>query len=138
MTGGQRRYHVYIWLLIAVVMPVLMILGVKDLSYRSIKQTATSDIPKAGSSLVLEQELLKTEILSGSGTTMLNIYLKKPIQHPSALVYTLNDSGEKDQYLGQLEGVGKYSFELPSTVNGILLYDAIKDMEIEKMTFSWD
>ncbi len=138
MTGRQRRLHTYIWLVIAVVLPILMIMAVKDLSYGSIISQPISDKTEPATALVLEQEMLKTEIITASGTTRLQIYVKKPIQHPSALVYTLNDMGEKDLLLGQLEGVGQYSFDLPTAINGIVLYDAIRDMEIEKMTFAWD
>ncbi len=138
MNGKQRRFHTYIWLFIAVVLPVLMIMAIKDLSYGSMINQPISGTTEPATALILEQEMLKTEIITASGTTRLQIFVKKPIQHPSALVYTLNKMGEKDLLLGQLEGVGKYSFELPNVINGIVLYDAIKDMEIEKMIFAWD
>lgn len=138
MNKGQRRTHRTTWLLIAVSIPVLIFIALNGRSFVDMNDFITSDLMEKGTSLVIEREGFSTAIVTENKRSQLLINLNQPLKHPSALVYTIDDNGNMDELLGQLQGVGTYSFDLPEAFSGILIYDKIKDVEIEKMVFSWD
>ncbi len=138
MNFRQRRTHKYIWVVLVLLMPILFALAIWDLSYGPEEQNIAMETKEKGTSLVIENEWLRTAIVTTTGKSSLNLVLKEPLKHPSALVYTMNKSGEKEQLLGQLTGTGEYYFPIPNRIHGILLFDPIKEFEIEKLVFSWD
>ena len=138
MTNGQRRIHKYIWLIMALILPVLVFMSVRHLNLESRTAQQSSDAELTPNALIVEQDWIKTAIVDTEDGNTLHLRLKKPLKHPSALVYTLNDNGQKGELLGQLQGIGDYEFTMKSSFEGILIYDAIKGVEIEKLEFSWD
>ena len=138
MTNGQQRAHKFIWIAMVITLPLLIFASIRHLSF-DVQTTDISVESNSGSSaLVVEQDWIRTAVVDKNDETLLQIRLKKPLKTPSALVYTLDQWGNKDQLLGQLQGIGNYEFPLNTSFEGILVYDAIKEQEIEKLEFSWD
>ena len=138
MTGGQQNIHKYIWLAIVCIVPILIFMA---LSHRYDNREALDYSPEKianGTSLVFEQDWMNTTLLDQSGQLTLIIDLKQSPKYPSVLVYTLNRQGEKERLLGQLLGKGRYEFQLGTATEGIVFYDALKEIQIEELKFSWD
>ncbi len=121
-----------------IVLPLLIFGAVRHLSFGPQSPYKSGESESEINALVVEQDWIRTAVIDNSDETLLHIRLKKPLKFPSALVYTLDKWGNKDQFLGQLHGIGDYEFPLTSSFEGILFYDAIKEEEIEKLEFSWD
>ena len=138
MTNGQRKVHKYIWLGMALILPLLIFMSVRHIKFNSGVAEASSSAELTPNALVVEQDWIRTAIVDTKDGNTLHLRLKKPLKHPSALVYALNDQGQKGDLLGQLQGIGDYEFKINSSFGGILIYDAIKEVEIEKLEFSWD
>lgn len=138
MTNGQRRAHKYFWISIVIVLPLLIFSAVRHLSFGPQSPYLTTESELGNNALVVEQDWIRTAVVEKKDSYALHIRLKKPLKHPSALVYTLDQMGQRDQLLGQLQGIGDYEFTLDTSFEGILLYDAIKEENIEKLEFSWD
>ena len=138
MTRGQRRIHGLIWAFLGVMLSVLMIISLQHIPATSKKSAEVLKTPESTSSLNFDQDWIRTTIIQSREGSKLQIVLRESIKYPSALVYTLDKQGERDILLGQLFGVGNYSFQLPQELGGILLYDEIQGVEIEKLEFEWD
>ena len=138
MTSGQQSAHKFIWIAMVIVLPLLIFSSIRHLNFDVQTTTMSEESEMGNNTLVVEQDWIRTAVVNNNDETTLQIRLKTPLKHPSALVYTLNKWGQKDQLLGQLQGIGDYEFRLDTPFEGILLYDAIKEEEIEKLEFSWD
>ncbi len=120
MIAGQRRAHKYIWIGILVLLPMLMILAVKDLDFSAADASGTStDLPVSVS-------------LNGQSVS---IQVNTPFKSTSSLVYEMLADGSKGAVLGQLEGRGTYDFPVSEATKGIYVVDPIKDVELLKMEF---
>ncbi len=118
MISSQRKSHKYIWLVITIVMPILLVMALNDLSFSS------------------ESNSVKMEKLTVSlKDSIVQIELTQPFQSPSPVVYELDDKGRSGKILGQLKGIGKYKFSASKAVNGIVVMDAIKKEELFKIEF---
>ena len=138
MTGGQQRAHKIIWIVMVIILPLLIFIVIRDINFDVQSSDISGESELRNNALVVEQDWIRTVLVDINEKTLLQIRLKKPLKNPSALVYTLNKRGQKDRLLGQLQGMGDYEFSLDTPFEGIILYDAIKEEEIEKLEFSWD
>lgn len=116
MIASQRSAHKFIWLGMAVAVPILLFFTIStlDFSVAEISQKEQVTVQKVGSNI--------------------EIQLNRPFVSPSAVVYELSSSGTS-KILGQLQGVGDYSFEATSEAIGILIKDEIKKKELLKVEF---
>ncbi len=120
MIAGQRRAHKYIWIGILAVLPLLMLLAVKDLDFSTIRVSRTSTgLPVSVS-------------LTGQS---ISIQVNTPFKSTSSLVYEMQPNGSRGVVLGQLEGRGTYNFPVSEVAKGIYVVDPIKDVELLKMEF---
>ncbi|MFS4456319.1 hypothetical protein [Maribacter sp. 2304DJ31-5] len=136
MTAGQRKAHKFIWLCIVTVIPVILFLAVKDLNFTASNENLLLDRASNGASVSkqIKNNMINVDLMINGNGKVINILLKKPLRSTSSLVYVL-ENGKRGELLGQLSGVGKYSFETMVDLEGILVYDAIKEVEISKLFF---
>ncbi len=118
MISSQRKAHKYVWLVLALVLAVLLILTIKDLDF-------TTNFG------IVENEQLRAQL---NDDTII-IQLSKPFQNPSMVVYELDSGNERGKVLGQLHGIGSYTFKASPKVMGIVVVDEIKKKELYKIQF---
>lgn len=130
MTSELRKLHKRIWVLLLLIIPFLMVLVIKDLSFQPPKHT--NKIQDAKVENLSENDMLKASLIHKDTTYFIQIILKQPLKHPSSNIYTVVN-GEKGNFIGQINAVGIYSFEVEDIPKGIMLYDDIKKNVITKM-----
>lgn len=137
MTSGLRKAHKYIWLLIAISIPILIVFSIKDLDVFSSKSVSLSEIEATKSNVikVAENDLIKVSLIKMDSTNSIEVILKSTLKNPSSLVYELNKNNEKGVFIGQLTTVGVYNFETKESLKGVIIYDAIKEKLIGKLKF---
>jgi len=137
MTSGQRKAHKYIWLLIAIGIPALIVFSIKDLDVFSSKSDSISKVEATKSNVIkiAENELIKASLIKMDSTYSIEVILKSTLKNPSSLVYELYKNDEKGELIGQLTTVGIYNFELKQSLKGIIIYDALKETLISKLEF---
>ena len=137
MTSGQRKAHKYIWLLIAIGIPFLVVFSIKDLDVFSSKSLSLSEIEATKNNVikVAENELIKASLIKMDSTNSIEVILKSTLKNPSSLVYELQKNNEKGKLIGQLTTVGIYNFELEESVKGVIIYDTLKESLITKLAF---
>lgn len=133
MNSKQRSTHLYVWLILLVIVPTIMLLAIKDLNvfHTSENNTAhiTSSKPDALKSA--ENDLIKVSLYSQG----VEIILKSTLKSSSAVVYELNQNEEKGDVIGQISTVGIYNFNATTSLKGIVIIDALKETEITKLIF---
>lgn len=133
MTSGQRKAHRYIWLLLILLVPLLIIFSTKDLNLTHL-DTTTSAKPKISKDTlikVVENELIKASLYSNS----IEIILKSTLKNASSIVYETDSKGNKIRIIGQLNTSGIYNFKLETQPKSILVYDGLKESVITKLEF---
>lgn len=136
MTSGLRKAHRYVWIVLAILIPILIGFSIKDLSIFSTQDhieimsiNDSKTILKTG-----ENELLKVSIVEQDSMTSIEVILKKPLKHPSSSVFTTKND-EREHFIGQLYAVGIYNFKVTTIPKGIIVFDAIKETTITKIMF---
>ncbi len=133
MTSGQRKAHKYIWLLLIIIVPILIIFSIKDLDAFASKNNISNEF-KVSKDAVLkaaENELIKVSLSSNS----IEIILKSTLKNASSIVYESDSEGNKKEIIGQLTTSGIYNFKIENQPKGIVLYDELKENVITKLTF---
>lgn len=120
MISSQRKAHKFIWLGIVVIIPILLFFAIRDLEFSS--PFAKNQLPQEELSVSLDRPLVK-------------VHLHRPLKSPSVLVYELDSKGKRGAVLGQLQGVGTYTFSTAPKSKGILIFDEIKKEEHYKIEF---
>ena len=137
MTSGLRKAHKYIWLLIAIGIPILIVFSIKDLDIFSTKNLSLSEIEATKSNIikVAENDLIKVSLIKKDSTNSIEVILKSTLKSPSSLVYELLKNNEKGVLIGQLTTVGIYYFDAKESLKGIVIYDTLKEKLISKLEF---
>ncbi|MEO1011703.1 MAG: hypothetical protein AAFX53_10390 [Bacteroidota bacterium] len=118
MIASQRKAHKFIWLGIAIVIPILLFFVIRNLDISPAQTTVKGD-------KIVAKKVGKT----------VEIKLGRSFVSPSAVVYELNPDGDPEKVLGQLKGAGDYSFEASKGTLGIRVVDEIKKEELFKIEF---
>lgn len=131
MDAGLRKRHKYIWLFLAIVIPILLILVIKDLDFS--QTTDANHTTEALSNPInqVKHNLMDAVVIEKDGAGVLELNVKQPLKSASSIIFSLNDNQE----IGQIEGVGTYSFALKTEIGGIIIKDVIKNQEILKLEF---
>ncbi len=119
MIASQRKTHKFIWLGMALAIPVLLFFSVRNLTF-------TGAIGDASPSEILNAQW---------GGDTITITLNTSFKNASAVVYGLNKEGKLSRPLGQLLGTGTYTFEASDDIVGIVVIDKIKEKELYKIEF---
>ncbi len=132
MTSGLRKAHKYIWLLLIIIVPVIMFFSIKDLDLFSSKTNTASQLTgsKKMSLKSFENDIVKTAVFEGH----IEIILKTTLKNSSSVVYEMDEKGNKSNVIGQLTTAGIYNFNINNLPKGIIIYDAIKQVEITKFS----
>ena len=133
-----RRNHFYLWLLLAIVIPVGIIISyinIKPIERQSLETTSIQALANVVANKQGEFTLIN---LRESGSVyQVEAVILKPIQAANVMLKV--KSGNSDITLGRLGNKGVHRFNLPNdvTINGsveISLYDQIKNQELEKIS----
>jgi len=137
MTSGLRKAHKYSWLLIAISIPVFFVFSIKDLDVFSFGANSKSEIVSTKSNVikVAENDLIKASLIKKDSTNSIEVILKSTLKNPSSLIYALDKNGQKRELIGQITTVGIYTFSTKELLNGIVVYDTLKDIVITKILF---
>ena len=136
MTSGLRKAHKYIWLLLIIIVPVIMVFSIKDLDIFSSENNTTSQLKgsKKVSLKTSENDIIKASVFERH----VEIILKSTLKNSSSVVYEMDEKGNKSGVIGQLTTAGIYNFNINILPKGIIVYDDLKDVEITKLSFKWD
>lgn len=132
MTLGLRKAHQYIWLILVIAIPVMIVFAIKDLNFPDTNsgQPSTTEFTKKSSKVDFENEIINVGFYPNS----IELILKKTLKNASCTVYAVDDNDIKT-IIGQLTTSGKYQFHVKDTPKNIIIYDEIKDMLITKTNF---
>jgi len=135
MTSRLRKAHKYIWLLLLIVVPVIMVLSIKDLDIFSSENNATLQLKssKKANLKTFENDIVKASVFENH----IEIILKSTLKNSSSIVYEMGEKGNKSDVIGQLTTAGVYSFNINNLPKGIIIYDELKQVEITKFSFQW-
>ena len=117
MIASQRKAHKWIWVLIGITVPIALFFILTNLNFSRMEIDQTED------QLIVQKVDNRVEIV-----------LHRPFVSPSTVVYGLSPSG-KSEVLGQIQGVGTYSFKVKKETNGLLIRDELKKKELFKVEF---
>ncbi len=133
MTSGLRKAHQYIWLLLLIIVPLIMVFSIKDLDVFSSERNTTSQTngSKKESLKTSENELIKASVFESH----MEIILKSTLKTSSSVVYEMDTKGNKPTIIGQLTAAGIYNFNINNLPKGIIIYDDLKQVEITKLKF---
>ncbi len=133
MTSGLRKTHLIMWLMIAVISPIILIITIKNLNIfdsESVIVLSNTNQKK----VLVEDDFFKISLDDLSENHSIEIIVKKPLKASETSVFSLNKKGEKDLFLGQITTTGVYTFKC-NQVSGIAFFDTIKNEFITKYTF---
>jgi len=135
MTSRLRKIHKYIWLLLLIVVPVIMVFSIKDLDIFSSENNATLQLKssKKANLKTFENDIVKASVFENH----IEIILKSTLKNSSSIVYEMGEKGNKSDVIGQLTTAGVYSFNINNLPKGIIIYDELKQVEITKFSFQW-
>jgi hypothetical protein len=133
MTSGLRKAHKYIWLLLIIIIPVIMVFSIKGLNIFSPENNTVSQLEgsKKVSLKTSENNIIKIAVFENH----VEIILKSTLKNSSSVVYVMDEKGNKSSVIGQLTKAGIYNFNINSLPKGIIIYDALKQVEITKLSF---
>ncbi len=136
MTSGLRKVHKYIWLLLLIIIPTIMVFSIKGLDIFSSENNTTSQFKgsKKMSLKLFENDIVKASVFESH----IEIILKSTLKNSSSIVYNMDEKGNKSGVIGQLTTAGIYNFNINNLPKGIIIYDELKHVEITKFSFKWD
>jgi len=129
MTSGLRKAHRYIWLVLFIAIPIMIVFATKNLSFSgpNSEQSSTTTFTEKSTKAAFENELVKVALYP----TNVELILKRPLKNASCIVYAI-DKNDVKTAIGQLTTPGKYQFKVTDLPENILIYDEIKDVLITK------
>lgn len=135
MTSGLRKAHKYSWLILAIALPMVIILAVKDLDVFSQKKAVKATFKASKGTIVKtsENEILKASLIKNDHLFALEIILKKPLKQPSLVLESVNPNGVP-AVIGQLSSVGMYTFKIDEATESIRLRDFLKEKDAKIIT----
>ncbi len=137
MNSGLRKTHKFVWLVLAVIVPVLIIFSIKDLDVFVSNENDSLQFESAKSDVIntAENELIKASIVNIQNSYELEIILKSALKNPSSILYSLDEKEEKETVIGQIFSPGIYRYNIEKQLKGVMLFDAIKNERITKLIF---
>ena len=131
MTSGQRKIHRFSWIAITIIVPILIFFSVRNLDFQQ-KENSSSFTEIRNETILksAENEFLKINQYTNS----IEVIVKSPLKTSSSVLYSIDERGNKRNTLGQVSTVGIYRFEMNQKIQGIILYDEIKESEITKLS----
>jgi hypothetical protein len=127
MIRPLRKYHFFIWSVLAVVLPVVFCLAIV------LRPESRPGYDKAK-----QEDFYFTITKLSSNSGRLTVELKNSLKVPSCVVYL--SSSSQNQLLGKIDQVGSYHFDIPLKEQpvSIQLYDPIHKREITWQELSYN
>lgn len=135
MTRGLRIAHRYIWLMLLIGIPVLIVLAIKGIEEPIFIDADVNISPKISKIIALDDDLFFIGIDKRDSINSLEIIIKKPLKNSSATVYGNHDNDKT--YIGKIDKKGMYKFEVSNRFESITIYDGIKKVEILNQKLKW-
>ena len=142
MTPDQRKRHKVTWVGLAIIIPVLFFLAVKNIVPDYFSEDLYFNQPVAFSNVLNSEEssLLLYNIRSENNSYLkqLELVVKKPLSVPGAsiIIRTENMAGGENIGLLQSKGIYRYNLDSLQSVSknlNISVLDEINDKGIDKM-----
>ncbi|WP_422859167.1 hypothetical protein ACOKFD_17955 [Flagellimonas sp. S174] len=130
-----RTRHKWMWMILTPTLAILLFLSGKNLDFFSSSENLYMAEVKGNVVEEIENAEIKVVLSNTSEQYLLNIWLKSPLRATSSVVYEINGKGEKGAVLGQLQGIGNYSFPSTGIIKGFIVMDEIKNQQILKLEF---
>ncbi|WP_190811360.1 hypothetical protein [Flagellimonas sp. S3867] len=131
MDAGLRKRHKYIWLLLTLVLSTLLIMVIKSLNFNPRVESSYASEEVADPIKEAKHDVMDVTVVKTVDAHVLELNVKQPIKSASSVIFTLDEN----QKIGQLEGIGTYTFQLENEISGIIIKDVIKNQEILKLEF---
>ena len=134
MTSVLRKAHTYIWLVLIIMVPTMMFFSVKDLAiFSSEKESVKTSLEASNKTRIAstENDIIKASLY----VSHIEMILKTTLKNATSVVYSMDSNGNKSDIIGQLATAGIYKFTIKNLPKGIIIYDALKAVEITKLTF---
>ena len=135
MTRGLRITHRYIWLMLLISVPVLIVFAIKGIEEPIFIDADVNISPKISKIIALDDDRFFIGIDKRDSINSLEIIIKKPLKNSSATVYGNYDKDKT--YIGKIDKKGMYKFELSNRFESITIYDGIKKVEILNQKLKW-
>lgn len=136
MTKKLRKTHLYSWLLLIIIIPIILVFAVLGIKESAINDGPIESIKTAAMVTAVDNETFFIGIREVDALTTLEVVVKRPIKSPSATLY--GSYKNKQQVIGQLNEKGIYSFELIQHFERILILDNIKTVELLNTELKWE
>ncbi len=145
MTPTLRKYHRRIWLVLAVLLPLLFVAAVVAIPDKRpdivFDRQQAAALPHVLEEFETENFIVRIRSNPSKVALQLEIEIKQPLTTASALVYLVNNTKEKPTdgiLLGNLGPYGTHRFYLGNAPHKcILLFDAIKNRPIQTIKFKY-
>lgn len=123
--------------MLAVVLPIIMLLAIDKRNVFENQEGISNSNERAMDRInSVNNDLLKIDLLGSNKTVQaMELELYSPLKSPAALLYLIDENGNKILSLGELGAQGKYQFAMEQKASGILIYDPIKKAIITKILF---
>ncbi len=120
------------WFIVILIVPRLIYTSVNQLDFTSTNVSDEVGIVKSKES---EPNIENELIAISKNNNMLLLRLKSPLKSASSLVYSCDIHGNKLILLGQVDSDKMYRFKMQDDIQGVLIYDRIKNKTITKLLF---
>lgn len=140
MIAKLRKRHVFTWVVLALLIPVLIVLA-----YTNVRKMPVQDFSTVQAQALTELigntqgNYVLVNIRKQEAKHQVEAVILKPIQAANTMLQL--KSGNKNIDLGRLGSKGIYRFDLPKNISvsgsmEVVVYDQIKKVEIEKINIS--
>jgi hypothetical protein len=135
MTRGLRIAHKYIWLLLFIVVPVLIVFVVNGIEEPILMDADVNTSPGIANIISLDDDRFFIGIDKGDSISSLEIIVKKPLKSTSSSVFGIHKNHKT--YIGNIDKKGVYEFQIYKNFERILIVDGIKEAEILNQKLKW-
>lgn len=136
MTKKLRKAHLYTWLLLIIIIPIVLIFAVLGMKESAIEDGPIQNIETTAMVTSIDNETFFIGIKEVDTLKTLEVIVKRGIKSPSATVYGMQENSK--QLIGQLNEKRVYSFELSTQFDRILILDNIKTVELLNTKLIWE
>ena len=140
-----RRKHRRVWVILAIALPAILVVGTLVIPKHEISNAPSLLAVEAPVGTIIETvesaQFKWTIRQRGDADRQLELFIKQPVDHPSALVFLRREGeGEETITLGQIGPRGLYRMRFPAktwswTTFKIEIRDAVKSQGIEQQHF---
>ena len=132
-----RKRHRYMWMVLGIALPLLCLEAIEGIPRNVIADIPRHSCPAGISNCITDHEQYKPDsvftwhIFDNDSLVRINLQVKKPIKSAFTTVYLQHDDmGLNSQLVGQVNGMGEYSYDVARNdfekARGIFIIDELK------------